>query len=439
MGMTFFQEHLPEEKQKRHHQQLVWFSHLEKEYQVIDLGLKKIFQWKEDQPPKTWDWDNCAVNRAKVLEEGKVRLVIRSRTNRNSDYMGHIPVQLRYMLGIDVKQVSEPFIEDYQIADTSRKNLPLAARRKDHKRLVFKLDDRYWIWQWAKERVDIKSTEVYRLNQDIREFLETAKHQESFPPSPSPSPPPFPHTATPVHKDGSIKSNVSNIFNVSIEENLEDVVPIIYQPAVDSLKNFLREVHCAKIKNPDSSVDVQVSLLFNNEELRRHRLLDRFYAKIRFAIYGRIIDVETFNIHLLRHRDDKLSKVNNNDAKIIIDDDQENNNSKSNRYGNDYYIFEGIYSGQHGIEYDTVHLDMPPAPKRPIEYYFVDHYHPVVFVNTANHAMSEHDNNHDLWKWEYIPWVRKAPIILGIKSRKEIDLRFTPIIKRIIQKLTKLN
>jgi hypothetical protein len=433
MGIPFFPEHqgLSEGRQPNR-QQLVWFSHLEKEYQVVDLGLKRIFQWKEDQPPKMWDWDNCTVNRAKVLAEGKVRVVIRSKTNRHSDYMGHIPVQLRYMLGIDIKQVSDPYIEDYRLAEVGRKNLPLSARGKGHKRWVFKLDDRYWIWQWVKDGVDIKSTEVYRLSQDIQKFLEAAKQQGSFS-----SPPSFPHTASTVWKVGNIKREVGNVFNVSIEENLDDVVPIIYQPAVDSLKNFVREVHCAKIKNSDSSVDVQVSLLFNNEELRRHRLLDTLYAKIRLAIYGRVIDVETFNIHVARSSADNLSKVNDIDYKIIVDDDQHSSTSKSEKHSKDYYVFEGIYSGQYGIEYDTIHLDKPPAPKRPVEYYFVDNYHPIVFINTANHAMSEHDNNHDLWKWEYIPWVKKAPVILGVGSRKDINLRFTPIMKRIIQKITK--
>jgi len=47
--------------------------------------------------------------------------------------------------------------------------------------------------------------------------------------------------------------------------------------------------------------------------------------------------------------------------------------------------------------------------------------------------MSEHDNNHDIWKWEYIPWVKKAPIKLGLKSRKDIELRFTPFIRRILK------
>src|SRR5919106_954792 len=103
--------------------ELVWFSHLEKEFQVLDLGFKKLFQWKDSEPLKMWDWDNCTVNRAKVLSDGKVRIVIRSKTNRNSDYMGRIPVELRYMLGVDIGSISEPYTEIYELASSKRKNL----------------------------------------------------------------------------------------------------------------------------------------------------------------------------------------------------------------------------------------------------------------------------------------------------------------------------
>ena len=30
--------------------------------------------------------------------------------------------------------------------------------------------------------------------------------------------------------------------------------------------------------------------------------------------------------------------------------------------------------------------------------------------------MAPHDNNHDFWKWEYIPWKRNTPIKLGDKT-----------------------
>src|SRR5215207_115920 len=195
----------PFQSQQTH--ELVWFSHLEKEFQVVDIGLKKLFQWKENEPPKMWDWDNCTVSRAKVLSDGKVRIVIRSKTNRNSDYMGRIPVELRYMLGIDIVSISEPYIETYELASSKRKNLPLSAKKARHKRWVCKLDEKYWIWQWAKEEIDIKSSQVYHLYEDIKNFLEEASHmkEESSP---------------------RVTAKAKNIFKVDLDQTLNDVVPI---------------------------------------------------------------------------------------------------------------------------------------------------------------------------------------------------------------------
>jgi hypothetical protein len=405
--------------------ELVWFSHLEKEYQVVDKvdnGFKKLFQWKAE-PHKMWDWDNCTVSRAKVLSDGKVRIVIRSKTNRNSDYMGHIPVELRYMLGIDITSISDPYSEPYDLASSKRQKLPVSAKKISHERWACKLDEKYWIWQWAKKDIDIKSSQVYHLNEDIKGFLEEAQSMKSS-------------------NSDHITSGINNgIFKVNLDESVEvdDIVPVIYQPAIDSLKNFLREVHCVKLVKPDSSVDVEVSLLFNNEELRQHKYLNEIYSIIRLILYGRTQDVETFKIHITKNKDDKSQKGVTDDNMMNEEDKAQNGNKEINknnkRNSNNHFIFEGIYSGEYDIEYDTIHLDKPPPPpqKRKIEYYFLDHYHPIVFINTANHAMSQHDNNHDIWKWEYIPWVKKAPIKLGLKSRKDIELRFTSFIRRILK------
>lgn len=397
--------------------ELVWFSHLENEFQVLDTGLKKIFQWKENEPPKMWDWDNCTVSRAKVLSDGKVRIVIRSKTNRNSDYMGRIPVELRYMLGIDIASVSEPYSELYDLASSKRKKLPLSAKKTSHKRWVCKLDQKYWIWQWAKEGSDIKSSQVYLIYEDIKNFVEKARGMKG------------------PYSDSIENSN--NIFKVYLDERLDDIVPVIYQPAIDSLQNFLREVHCAKLVEHDSYADVEVSLLFNNEALRRHKYLNRIYSILRLVLYGRTRDVETFKIHFIKHKDDKSQKSMIHNYATNEEDNNGSENKKNDKNNNksskNYFVFEGIYSGQYNIECDTIHLDKPPAPKRPIGYFFRDHYHPIIFINTANHAMGEHDNNHDIWKWEYIPWVNKAPIKLGLESRKHIDLRFTTLIMRILK------
>ncbi len=71
---------------------------------------------------------------------------------------------------------------------------------------------------------------------------------------------------------------------------------------------------------------------------------------------------------------------------------------------------------------DSIHGDQTlPVPEHSIKYYFANRNHPVVFINTSNHAMAEHDANDRIWKWEYIPWLDDAPIKLGSMTRREIE------------------
>ena len=415
-------------RNKREVNGAVWFSYLQKEYQTWNLGFKKIFRWKEKKQPKRWDWDNCSLSRAKILSQGKVRIVVRSKTNKNSDYMGRIPVQLRFMLGIDIGKISEPYTDTINLATSGRKSLPVSARTS-HRRWVLQLDDCYWIWQWARDDIDIRSTAIQTIYEDIRDYLALSsriankaqgnvdvKHRESANQS---SMGDIINLQYNVTKDNEFKND--NIFTAGDIQNHSEFIPIIYQPAVDSLKNFLREVHCSKKVNPDSSADLEISLIFNNEALRKHRVLNRIYEKIRFFLYGRVFDVETFRIHLIKHSTNRPGneKAGTTEA-----------SSKDNQC--DYFEFYGIYSGEHNVEEDTIHLDkIIPVPQRKVQYYFVDHYHPIVFINTGNHAMGPHDNNHQLWKWEYVPWVKRAPIVLGNKSRLQIDSMYSTILTRI--------
>ena len=62
-----------------------------------------------------------------------------------------------------------------------------------------------------------------------------------------------------------------------------------------------------------------------------------------------------------------------------------------------------------------------------VKYYFQNKNHPVIFVNTSNHAIAPHDNNHDLWKFEYVPWSKKSPVKLGTSTRKEVENSFKRI------------
>ncbi len=185
-----------------------------------------------------------------------------------------------------------------------------------------------------------------------------------------------------------------NILKAPVDMPSDDLIPVVYQPSVDALKNFVREVHCAKEPiNHDGSYTVEVSILFNNERLRQHGFLNSIYEAIRRLIYGRIMDLESFKILVAKNPAD------------------------------DRFIFEGIYSGNSEMNEDSIHGDKvpPPAPKHPVKYYCIDRNHPVVFINTSNHAMAEHDTNDRIWKWEYIPWLTDAPIKLGSMSRKQLE------------------
>ena len=61
--------------------------------------------------------------------------------------------------------------------------------------------------------------------------------------------------------------------------------------------------------------------------------------------------------------------------------------------------------GQNDIQKDDIHEDKPDpngnVPIHDIKYYFANTKHPIVFINTSNHAMAEFDTNKRLWKWEY--------------------------------------
>jgi len=346
--------------------QEVWFSHRENKYEIKKrlFSRKKKFSWTDKK--EIWDWDYCTVGLARTLDN-RLIVVVRSKTNKNSNYMGNKPVELRYMLGFEVTSVSKPKTELY----TARKYKP-DKKEGPWERNVFHLkgaasEDDYWIWDWAQEGGDINSSNICRLYQLIsQEIMSPSKKSD-------------------------------NIFDVELESPPDKPIPIIYQPAVDSLKNFVREVHCAQSEIADGSIEFEVSIVFNNEELRKHAyggIVNTIYERFRQFYHGRVLDVETLKFRVRKDVSDNK------------------------------FIFENIYSDDHQLDHDSIHGDPPDAPERSIKYYFISHNNPVVFVNTSNHAMAEHDTNHRIWKWEYVPWMKNAPIKLGNKTRKEIEEAF---------------
>jgi hypothetical protein len=292
-----------------------------------------------------------------------MRVVIRSLKSVFSEYRKK-EVKIRYMLGFDVEgsKIQPPKEEEYKEPSD---NKPPKRYGQDRIRWVIKLDKDYSIWQWKEEGKTIESSKVYEIYKGITKSL-----------------------------DEPIIPDAKDIFNVvAYDDNKigKKIVPVIYQAAIDSWKNFVREVHCHEL---DNGQKIQVSILFNNEELREHKIANRLYEWFRIWFYGRKIDVETFFIVL---------KDYNNDPEL--------------------FDFPFIYSAENSIEQDSIHVDRYGIT---IRYYFGNLRHPIIFINTSNHAMSEHDTNHRLWKWEYIAWQKDGPIEFGERSREEIDNSFKP-------------
>ena len=338
----------------------IWFSHKEYRYDAELKGTQRVFRWSTNS--EIWDWNNCVISAVK--NNDILRVVVRSGQITYSKYRKR-EIEIRYMLGIDVtSDLSEPVLEDYPEPPIDN----IRGKRYGHlrKRLALELDDKYWIWQWAEMEVPIEKSDVYKVYVLLKKTKEIPPKQ-------------------------------SNIFEVQTKDE-ERIIPVIYQPAIDSWKNYIREIHCKKINNNE----IEVSVLFNNESLRKHRILNSFYEGFRSLFYGRTIDIETF--------------------KIILNDGIPTD-----------FTFKGIYSGDYDIQDDTTHEEktylFDTIPTHKIKYFFANTYHPIIFINTSNHAMAEHDGNHRLWKWEYLAWDEDSPVHYGEKSRKEIDRSFKPKLK----------
>lgn len=429
----------------------VWFSHREEIFEVKNGR----FSWTGKE--RIWDWNDCSVSFVRTIEH-KLRVIVRSNANINSMYMGKYlftwgkipnddkekekllnylkndfkidwvdnaeiskndigsdtivivssegkraeiildknndgavliinedsirreeslqakeinddidiyrgkPVELRYMLGFDTdaEKILEPWAECY-----------IAKKYKSKKkygpmlRWVFQLDKKHWVWEWAKEGGKIENSKIYMLYKVINEEI-------SF-----------------------LSMKRSNIFEEEFEYPDDRIIPVIYQPAVDALENFIREIHCAQKRQEDGSIAIEVSVVFNNEQLRKNFLLQKIYEWLRKNIfYGRKEDIETF---------------------LIIDEKEPLK-----------FEFKKIYSKKDGTEYDLkrddIHGDNEKHLQRhDIKYYFMNPKHPVVFVNTSNHALAEDSANERLWAWEYIPWLTKSAVKLGDKTREKLD------------------
>lgn len=351
----------------------LWFSKNERNFSA-DYGK---FQWTEEQ--RTWDWNRLTTVDLVMTKDGAKKLILRrkadiysSQGRASESKESEINATLRYMLGIDINDSDIKGMEtDYYTArvfDHNNKSWNLIGPKE---RLSFQIGENSWLWQWKDEGGKIE---------EIREQIKNKINQKEL-----------------VY---------TNIFELDVDDN-KQLKPVIYQPAVDAMKNFIREIHCSKIPAADGKNEVEVTIVFDNEELRRHKILNRIYEKVRLAKYGRLNDIESFIVML----------------------NSDNDTAKGLR-------FKGIYSGNNDLEEDTIHGETEDnLPPHRVKYYANGYNHPIIFINTSNHAMAEHDTNPDIWKWEYVPWVREMPLDTKDISRKDVEKKYSNFLESVTKKL----
>ncbi len=211
---------------------LTWFSHIGNEYEVSAVGNKKIVEFRSTE--KIFDWDNCSIQITRSPLK-QLRIFIRGQAHRYSDYHKMI-VKPIFFLSIDIDSITPPTEDEYQIG-MERKDLK-SLHSRHFRRYVFALDGRYWIWEWKKDYADIKQSKVYLIYKKILENL-----------------------------DNLIQKKVENenLIVAAFPHTDNDLIPAIYQPAIDQLKNFVREIHCSKISDDNKPIFIEVSIMFNNE------------------------------------------------------------------------------------------------------------------------------------------------------------------------------
>lgn len=342
-----------------HESSPIWFSHNEArhDFAFSFKRLKTEFKWHKTK--RMWNWSNCTVSAIK-REDGKIRITIRSPRLIHSRLRKRV-VKLKYMLQFDIGQIGDLEEGEYKEPVNNLKGWDGNL----YARWYMELDENYCIWQWKEKEKSKENSELAAIHQELK------------------------------NTQGQTYDVTRNrIFNTRSQQDDARIIPVVYQPAVDTLKNFLREVHCF---NVDENT-MQVTLLFNNEHLIYHNypLIDFFYRIYRLIRYHRVTDVESFIIKL------------------------ENGVPKK-------FQFHKIYSGAKSMDNDDVHLDDDVHDFHHVKYFFANEKHPDIFVNTANHALSYDDTNRKIWKCEYIPWEDDCAIILGNKSLEELDSGFAKL------------
>ncbi|MDH3610786.1 MAG: hypothetical protein OEM79_03380 [Nitrosopumilus sp.] len=300
------------------------FSYIQQAYDELKEHKRRL-GWKNEE--RSHQYDNCSVD-VIGLDEGRARIIIRREISGHSTFVDS-DFTLNLMMGfIATKVIPE---SEYQLGFEIQQSRDLEHR-------------------------DLKNVRIASKNKDDLTLLFSEIEQKMGKPIETPK-----------------------IIDPGYFEKYSELMPVVYQPAIDAWKNILREIQVDK-KNDYC----KITLVFEDENLRKHFVFDFIYRIFRYFRYRRTVDIESFEVR-----------------------------------GEEFY-FEDNYSGKHILFEDNIHL----KAQVPIKYYFQDSNHPVIFVNTSNHALAEGDNNHDFWKREYVAWSEKVPVKFGNKSRRETEKQY---------------
>ena len=348
----------------------IWFSYKQRRYQANKIPkqfmwIKRIipqstlFKWSDE--PETWDWKNCHLS---IIGMDKDRVRVVARRQKTLDRTDHLSGDKIWLMhGVITTDVSDIKSEDY--TEPVEHNPPNRILGTPIKRWAFHMT----VENSGDKKTHIEDATIWCKSDAAEPPKELVEIHDSIMQSKG------------VPKD-------SKIFDIDTEHE-EQIFPAIYQPRVDTHNNYIRSIFWHKKKN-----QIEFSLVFNDEELNNAWFFDFIYRHIRRWKYGRIKDLESFS--------------------IILD----NQKPVSLR-------FPGIYSNDDDLKNDSTHGDKEHFGKKThphnIEYFYADTNHPVIFVNTSNHAMAESDNNPQFWKWEYAGWEKDTPLVVGGGSKEAAD------------------
>ena len=214
------------------------FSYRQEIYDEVKESKRYYLSWRNKE--RVWDYKDCSV-KIIGMNDNKARVVVRRKKSGYSKFMKS-DFEVNLMLGFVILNVQKETVDHHNILvfDLEQSNDNHHRELKDVK-----------IWSdYEHETEDLYNTILRERNND---------------------------SGTKIIEADYLERNIS-------------MIPVIYQPKIDAWENFLREIHVHK--ENDSSYEV--TLVFQDEILRMHGILDGIYRYIRLLKYKRIVDIETF-------------------------------------------------------------------------------------------------------------------------------------------------